>query len=82
MVLLGVYTVANLGCIWAVFRDEFRLNQEHKFGQALSKINRNSSRNTAQIQPKLATVYTPIMILYYKESGTWRKDPLVTICIK
>ena len=39
---------------------DFAWNQEHKFGQALLKIKRNSSRNTAQIQPKLATVYTPI----------------------
>ena len=36
-------------------------NPKYKFRQARSKINQNSSRNMAQIQPKLATVYTPNM---------------------
>jgi len=41
---------------------DFARNQENKFGQALSKINQNSSRNTAQIQAKLATVVKPRQI--------------------
>ena len=43
---------------WAHAYLDFARNQEHKFGQAVSNLNRNSARNMTQIQSKLATVYS------------------------
>ena len=68
MILLGVYTVANLGCIWAVFRDEFRLNQEHKFGQALSKIHR-------EIRPKFNYCVHPYYDFILQRVGDLAQRP-------